>query len=45
MKQQAIKKLFNTAKHSQPDKTKDFQIDHISETQSKQKLKHTVQPV
>ena len=37
MKQQAIKKLFNTAKHSQPDRVKDFQIDQISETQDKQK--------
>lgn len=37
MKQQAIKKLFNTAKHSQPDRLKDFQIDQISENQGKQK--------
>lgn len=36
MKQQAIKKLFNTAKHSQPDRLKDFQIDQISENQGKQ---------
>lgn len=31
MKQQAISKIFNTAKHSQPHRVADFQIDAISE--------------
>ena len=37
MKQQAISKIFNTAKHSQPHRVADFQIDAISELKDKVK--------
>ena len=38
MKQQAISKIFTTAKHSQSHRVADFQIDQISELNDKVKM-------